>query len=78
VRSAPGAPGDTLFQIGADPRIVFGLLLAPRRAKGRHRLSQDTLEMRFHFESGRAFQINPSLKYTYILKGEESTKSRNP
>jgi hypothetical protein len=34
VRPAPGAPGDTLFQIGADPRIVFGLLPASRRAGG--------------------------------------------
>jgi hypothetical protein len=30
----PGAPGDMLFQVGADPQIVFDFLPAPRRAKG--------------------------------------------
>jgi hypothetical protein len=34
VRPAPGAPADTLFQVGAAPRIVFDFLPAPRRAKG--------------------------------------------
>jgi hypothetical protein len=74
VRSAPGAPGDTLFQVGADPRIVFDFLPAPRRPKGRQRLSQDTLERHFHFENGRSVQKNSSFKYAFTLKEEELTK----
>jgi len=50
-RPAPGAPGDTLFQVGADPRIVFGPLPVPRRAEGRCRPNQAGFDMRFLLKS---------------------------